>query len=191
MRRIIVGFVLLVLGAALGLGSAWAGLNISLDRTATRVGAWQTPLDAGGTDRGLYTRAVVALGALLALSRSETIYFIARADDQGEPLRGNCTYELSGRDLPARWWSVTLYAGDHFLIANPEQRWSFNDANLAREADGSFRLTIARDQAPGNWLPSGTADRLVLLARLYNPQGTVATDPATAVLPTITRKACS
>lgn len=191
MRPILTGFVLLVLGVAIGLGSAWAGLHFSLDRTAVKVGAWQTPLDAGGTERGLYTRAVVAIGALLALSRSETIYFIARADDQGEALRGNCTYELAGKDLPARWWSITAYAGDHFLIPNAENRWSYNDANLAREADGSFRLTIAREPQPGNWLPAGRAEKIVLLARLYNPQGTVATDPATAALPTITRKACS
>ena len=140
---------------------------------------------------GADTSAVVAVGALLALSRSETIYFIAGQDDDGETLRGNCRYVVTGRDVPARWWSVTAYAGDHFLIPNAENRWSYSDRSVTRDADGGFRLTLSRDRAEGDWLPTGQAERLVLLLRLYNPGPAVAADPGAAVLPSIRKEGCS
>lgn len=191
MRRFTRGLIILLIGVGLGLGSAYGALRLALEETAVHVGPWRTPIDAGGGGRDLYTRAVVAVGALLALSRSETIYFIAGQDDDGETLRGNCRYVVTGRDVPARWWSVTAYAGDHFLIPNAENRWSFSDRSVTRDADGGFRLTLSRDRAEGDWLPTGQAERLVLLLRLYNPGPAVAADPGAAVLPSIRKEGCS
>ncbi|MCF4165356.1 DUF1214 domain-containing protein [Zavarzinia compransoris] len=191
MRRLLRGMVILLLGLGLGLGSAYAALRLALDQTAIHVGPWRTPTDAGGTGRDLYTRAMVAVGALLALSRTETIYFMAERDDTGEVLRGDCRYVLTGRDMPARWWSITLYAGDHYLIPNDQNRWSVNDQTVTRDAGGDFNLTLSRTPVEGDWLPTGSADRLFLFLRLYNPEGTVAADPATARLPSIKREACS
>lgn len=191
MKRLVRGMVVLLLGLGLGLGSAYGALRMALDQTSAHVGPWRTPIDAGGTDRGLYTRAIISIGALLALSRTETVYFLAERDDDGEVLRGDCRYVLTGRDMPARWWSITLYADDRYLIPNDENRWSVNDQTVTRAEDGSFRVSLSRTAVEGDWLPTGTADRLYLTLRLYNPEGDVAADPASAQLPSIKRESCS
>lgn len=190
MVRILKWLTIAVVGVMLGLASAALAVTQVVKRSGVTVGAWSTPLDAGGADRGLYTRAAVAVGALLALDRSETIYFFADSDDAGQPLDGKCTYTLSGRDPDARWWSVTLYAGDLFLIENAQNRWSYNGANVAHAADGQFTLSVGRDEQPGNWLPTAKAEQLVLVLRLYNPSAAIAADPANAPLPTISRGEC-
>ncbi len=190
MVRILKWLAIGVVGVALGLGSAALAVTQVIKRSGITVGAWSTPLDAGGAERGLYTRAAVAVGAVLALNRSETIYFFANTDDAGAALDAKCDYVLEGRDLPARWWSVTLYAGDHFLIENAANRWSYSGATVAREADGGFRIAVARGEKPGNWLPTGKAESLVLVARLYNPSLEIAADPAKAALPSITKGEC-
>lgn len=190
MKRILKWLVIAITGVVLGLGSAALALTQMVKQSGIAVGAWSTPLDAGGADRGLYTRAAVAVGAVLALNRSETIYFFASSDDSGQALDADCDYVLEGGDLPARWWSITLYAGDHFLIENAANRWSYSGATVAKEADGRFRITISRNEQPGNWLPSGKAPSLVLATRLYNPSAEVAADPTKAPMPTITRGDC-
>ncbi|RJF87570.1 DUF1214 domain-containing protein [Oleomonas cavernae] len=190
MRRILKWLAIAIVGVALGLGSAALAVTQVVKRSGLHVGAWSTPLDAGGADRGFYTRAAVAVGALLALNRSETIYFFADSDDEGRALDANCTYTLEGRDPAARWWSITLYAGDHFLIENAQNRWSYNGANVARAADGRFHIKVAKAEQPGDWLPTGQAESLVLVVRLYNPAAEIAADPAKAALPSISRGEC-
>ena len=133
MRRVL---AILLAGCVLGLGSAALAVwNIGA-WGAVHVGPWVTPLDAGGVDRSPYLRATAALRATLALSRREAIYFRAATDSAGAPLRGSCNYTLHGPDLPARWWSITLYGADHYLIANPDQRFAYASVNVAHDADG-------------------------------------------------------
>jgi hypothetical protein len=180
---VLLGAVLGIVGAApiVWFGGAYGGV---------RVGPWATPLDAGGAGRGAYTRAVVAIRATMGLSRRETIYFGANTDSAGEKLTGNCTYEIHGPDLPTRWWSITLYGSDHYLIANPQNRFSYASANIARDPDNGFTITVSPKPAPGNWLNTAGAPGLVLLTRLYQPLPQAASDPAHIPLPAIHRVEC-
>ena len=182
--------MIVVAGVALGLGSAAATLWTMGNGGAIRVGPWVTPVDAGGVDRGPYSRAVIALRATLGLSRKEAIYFAATADSAGAALEGDCTYTVTGPDLPARWWSITLYGSDHYLVANPENRWSFASVNIAHDPGGGFTIWIGPDRHAGNWLDSAGAGSLLLLARLYRPVASAAAAPAGIVLPSITRVGC-
>ena len=87
-KRIAVGAALYLGAVVLGLGSAWwvlkkaPWLNPSVE-----VGAWRANMHAGSQDAGMYTRATVAVNALLALGRDETMYFVATRDDAGHALR--------------------------------------------------------------------------------------------------------
>ncbi|MFZ3220673.1 MAG: DUF1214 domain-containing protein, partial [Rhodoferax sp.] len=150
---------------ALGVGSALWVLKKAPGLTASvRVGAWQTDLHAGSTHAGLYTRAIIAVHALLALDRNETMYFAANHDDAGKPLRSACRYRVEGVPPSARWWSVTAYTDDMFLFdAVPGGAYSLNSKTARLDHQGRFVLTTGGHPQPGiHWLPTPGDRGLVL-----------------------------
>ncbi len=177
---------LVALSLTLGLGSAALAVRNAARGWDLRAGAWTTSLTAGGADAGLYQRAAVAVHALFALNRGETLYYRALADDSGRPLSARCDYELRGMPPQARWWSLTAYGADGFLIPNGERRYSFNMANLRREPDGRFVIRASARRQAGNWLPLGEGGgKVSFTLRLYNPAPHIAADPRTAHPPSI------
>ena len=138
----------------------------------------------------MYTRARVAVGGLLALDKKETIYFDASTDDEGQPLRGECDYRIEGRDLLARWWSLTAYGSDHFLIPDERGRYSFSKTTTPMDRDGRFALRVSAFEQPGAWLPTVAGDRFYLTIRLYNPDPSIQEDPTATELPRIVRERC-
>jgi hypothetical protein len=181
--------VSLVLGVVLGGLATWASVMGSMPGAITD-GPWQTSLSTGGSTSDPYTRARVAMHGLFALNRSETIYYTASKDSAGDALAGNCAYDIKGRDPDARWWSITAYAADDFLIPNPAHRYSISKTQIARSADGSFVARVSPHAEAGNWIAL-EAGAFSLTLRLYNPGAAVAADPANAVLPSIVKAACS
>lgn len=177
----------------LGAGSAFVLVRISGLGGDVTVGPWATSTIIGSNEADPYTRAKVAVAGLLALNRSETIYFTAAHDDAGNLLRTGCTYKIIGSDPPARWWSITLYAADHYLVVNPQDRYSYGGNSVAREGDGSFVIVVSPHESAGNWIPTGnsqTDDTFTLTLRLYNPEAAAAHDPSGIVLPHIEKEAC-
>jgi len=163
---------LFYLGAvALGAGSAWWVLRkASWAGSLVRVGPWTGSTLAGSTDADMYTRAKVALDSLLALGRDETMYYMARHDDVGQPLRSACSYRIEGLPPPARWWSITAYADDLFLFDAPNRQYSLNGSTARLDASGRFALVTGHKAMDGwHWLPTPGQRGLVLTLRLYNP----------------------
>ena len=188
------------LAIALGAGSAWLVVRSQLDRGGVSVGAWRTSTLAGSTHADLYTRAVVAVGALLALNREETVYYVATADSEGRPLRSRCRYRLSGPAPDARWWSVTAYAEDRFLFDAPGRRYSVNGRNAPMDAQGRFSfetgptppqegeaLASSSPAGPTPWLPTPGDRGLSFTLRLYNPAPELVANPASLAAPRIER----
>lgn len=177
----------------LGAGSALLFIRSAGLGGGVAVGPWQTSLVTGSTEADPYTRARVAVAGLLALNRSETIYFTAGHDDDGDRLRAECTYKVTGSDPPARWWSVTLYGADHYLVSNPLDRYSYGGDTLAREADGTFVISVGPEETEGNWIPTGgqTGDTFSLTLRLYNPEPAAVREPSGIALPQIAKEACA
>jgi hypothetical protein len=153
------------------------------DRQTIHVGGWSTSLATGGTNADMFTRAQVARTGLLALNRSETLYFNATHDDSGLPLEARCRYEVTGEAPAAKWWSLTVYADDHFLVPDPSNRYSIS----LKDAAGPFKLLLSPDKRDGLWLPTGESGGFSLLLRLYNPAPESAKNPASTRLPKITR----
>jgi hypothetical protein len=116
-------------------------------------GPWRTSHYAGSRESSPYLRAYIAVHGLLALGREETIYYTAADDSEGQTLDGNCSYRVEGRDRPARWWSITAYGADDFLIPNPADRYSVSVNSVARRADDTFAVTLSKKQAEGDWIP--------------------------------------
>ena len=179
----------LVVGVALGMAATWASVVRGTLAGSVTDGPWRTSLYAGSNEAGLYLRAAIALHGLLALNRRETIYYTASRDSDGEELNGKCLYHIEGRDPPARWWSITAYGADDYLIPNAAGRYSISVNSVARRADGSFSIVLSKSAGGANWIAVTEAPFNVTL-RLYNPGAQVAADPARVVLPRIIKAAC-
>lgn len=177
-----------ILGLALGLGSARLAVTGFGGGSVTN-GVWSTDLNIGGTEAGMYTRASVAVNGLLALKRSETIYYSATRDANGATLSSSCSYILEGQDPATRWWSVTVYGSDGFLLPEAKGKYSMSKSNVARSGGGTFQIALTRDGSGPNGIPTGSGD-FTLTLRLYNPDGSIALAPDKAVLPQLKTGAC-
>ena len=180
----------LVIGTILGLALTWFFVVRSPLAGGADDGPWRTNLLIGSSGGDMATRASVAVHGLFALNRSETIYYSAARDSDGNRLEGNCTYLLSGRDPPTRWWSITAYGTDDYLIPNPGKHYSISKNSVARGADGSFTATLSRAPAAQNWIALDDG-RFSLTLRLYNPASGIAKDPAHVALPSIRKVSCT
>lgn len=176
---------------AAGMGAAWVYSGQPHKRPGVGPAPWETNLAVGGAEATALTRAVVARTGLWALPKSEVIYFNASKDQDGEPLKRGCVYEVAAKvDPPARWWSIALYR-DRFWVDNPGDRYAYSKTTVAREQDGGWRILVSDRPQPGNWLPMGPKDgRFDLPLRLYQPDPSVEKNPAAIVLPTVRRLSC-
>jgi hypothetical protein len=174
----------------LGLGSAWWTVRHGIAAATVRNGAWQTSTETGSPDAGMYLRAQVAVAGLLALNPSEAMYYRAATDDAGQPLLGDCDFVVEGTDPATRWWSLTAYAADNYLIPNAAERYSFSQTTVGRDADGRFRIVVSARPHDGNWLPVAAGAPFDLTLRLYNPDAALTADLAGTPLPRITRTGC-
>ena len=129
-------------------------INDGLGAMNVRNGDWTTSVSTGSQDAGIMLKATVAIGGLLASTRENSIYY-RLSDIAGEPLRLNCRYRIEGNDYDADWWSITAYGWDNYLIPNARKRYSFNNENVVRNADGSWAIIVDAREQPGNWLPVG------------------------------------
>lgn len=190
-RRVGLGAVLILASVAIGLGSAWWAVTRGSSEVGwTRDGAWESGRDIGTAATDPYSRARVALYGLWALPASEVVYFLARTDSSGQSLSVRCRYVIEGSELPARWWSLTVYRDFHY-IDTPARRYSRHSQGLVRTADGRFRITLDREGRGENGLPLGTLPGVIALnLRLYQPalQGPAERD--TLDLPQIIRTGC-
>jgi hypothetical protein len=184
--KIILGvLVAIVLGSAIGIGSTILALKIGASVGAVKNGPWRTNLTVGSGQADMYTRAMVAVGGLLALNQSETIYYQALTDDSGQMFSGDNVYRIEGKVPDARWWSITLYGADYFLIPNELNRYSYSGNSVTYDRNGKFTIHISKTRMPGNWLPLGDQKKFFLSLRLYNPGESIRKSPATVELPHI------
>jgi hypothetical protein len=189
MRFILKFLAALVLGIALGAGVTWLAVFHGDMPGGVADGPWRTNLLIGSSGGDAVTRAKVAAHGLFALNRSETIYYTAVNDSAGERLTSDCDYRITGHDPDARWWSITAYAEDDFLIPNTANRYSISKNDVARDKIGVFVADVSATSQSQNWIPvKGGPFSLTL--RVYNPGAVVANDPARASLPSIVKGSC-
>lgn len=177
----------LIGGAAFAVQQVRGGLNDGLISN----GPWETGKTFGSVDASALTRAKVALSGLLALPAKEAMYFTARHDSKGRALDGRCTYEVRGGKLDGRWWSVTLYEGEGWLVKNAANRWSVPASAVAPDAQGAWAFTVSPEGSGSNWVPTGSVPAFDLTLRLYHPSLAVIEYPEKAQLPAIDRTGCA
>jgi hypothetical protein len=192
------GTFLLVVFAALviGAGSAIyvvADVEIAPD---VRIGPWHSSQHVGGSEAGLYRRAMIARTAMLALTREEAVYFIASTDDAGQALTSSCRYSVVGADMPARWWSITVYGPDYYLVPSETNKYSYTKTDMQAAGQQDFLFELARTggavgQSSPVMISGNHADaKFSLLLRLYHPDASVLDAPGALALPQITNLGC-
>ena len=189
-------YLLACLAGIIGGGAsalAMAGLLPGTDTLAfgkVDVGGWRSDFAIGSEAADPYTRARVARHGLLALARTEAVYFTHTTDDDGAPLSEDCRYRLSGGAMPAGWWSVTLYDARSMLPANTDGALSIH---AEQAGTGAWEAIIAplRPKGAGHWISSRGAGRFDLTLRLYMPDPALISAPGeTLEPPRVTRLEC-
>lgn len=190
LRRVLAWLAAALVGVVIGAASAWATLEAGRASFGEHYGAWSHNRAAGSEAAGPYTRAIIAREGLLALSAREALYFNLAEDQDGRPLEESCIYDLVGRDLAARWWSVTLYAEDAFLAQNGDHAASIDASYVRAGSDGFWRARVAPVRGDAAyWLSSREARRdFSLTLRVYNPHRDFR--PSADALPVLTRVSC-
>lgn len=187
MRRALVHISAALAGCVLGLGSAlWmAGLwppGRNMAFGDVDVAGWRSDFAVGSRAADPYTRARVARHGLLALAKSEAVYFTRTSDDRGERLREACIYRLSGGPMPAGWWSVTLYDSESMLPANTDDALSIDMERAGKQA---WSAVIAPERPTGDplWISSRRGGMFDLTLRLYVPNPELLANPNAALVP--------
>ncbi len=192
--RLLLNLLFIFISAlVLGLGSAWYMIEEGSALTTSHVGPWSVWRSAGKPDADPYTKAHMARAGRLPITATSALYFFASGDEKGNTLLAKCEYVVEGRPLNAAWWSLAIYDGTGRLIPNKAGRYSFNRTDVARRADGSFRVVLARNARPGNWLPTSDQGSLKLVLRAYDLRDADSVlDKAAAErgLPTIRKVVC-
>jgi hypothetical protein len=181
----------LVVAAAVGLGATYFALTRGAAFGPLTIGSWTAWPKTGTVDADPYAQASIARSGRLPTALGDGVAFTATSDDKGRVLDGRCAVVLSGVTPAARFWTLTLYNLDGGLVANSLNRYGFTSQEIVRHADGSFEIVMAPRANPGNWLPTGGAERYQLLLRLYDTAVGVSTKAGREVpMPAVTVRSC-
>jgi hypothetical protein len=188
MRVVLKLLAVLVAGTVLGVLATWLTV-FRFPPGRISNGAWKTDPAVVTAQTDAYRRAFVATHGLFALNRSEAIYYTASTDSDGRALTGQCHYKVEGPVPDARWWSITAYGPDDYLIANPTGRYSVTKQQVAPDAHGRIVVLVGGNSGGNNWIAAGTG-RFSLSLRLYNPGPEFIAAPGDAALPALLRVGC-
>jgi hypothetical protein len=147
-------------------------------KAGIEVNGWQIMTKTGiyGTD--YLQRAFVTAIGLGANRPQDAVYPTSEVDGDGKPYSGANKYVMhfpKGQAPPADgFWSLTMYNGEFFFVANPLNKYTVSPRNnLKYNDDGSLDLYL-QNESPGkdkesNWLPAPKG-KFVLMLRLYWPK---------------------
>ena len=114
----------------------------------------------------------------------DAVYPLSQKDASGDEYDGARNRYVvrfeKGQLPPAEaFWSLTMYDGDFFFVANPINRYDLAQRdNLVANSDGSVDMYL-QAESPGNdkeanWLPAPKG-KFVLVMRIYSPRKTAPT----------------
>ncbi len=149
-------------------------------KAGTNENGWIFTTKTGTYGTNYLNRALVTAIGLGANLPQDAVYPTSEVDADGQPYTGDTKYVMhfeKGKMPPAEgFWSLTMYDGNYFFVANPLNRYTLGSRSEFKEnADGSISLYIQHaDPGPdkrANWLPA-PAGKFILMLRLYWPRET-------------------
>ena len=162
--------VVYAFAVALGLGvpSAYWAVKAEYPVGSQRIGPWTTWPGVGSNQPDPYARAIMARRAEIPLALGEGLALTATMDSGGQPLDPTCAYRIGATTPQARLWTLTVYDATGRLRISDLVRAGITSAEVLREADGRFSVTLAPSARPGNWLKTPDGGRFSVVLRLYD-----------------------
>lgn len=164
-------FIMLTIIIALG-GGIWSArwaLNHFGGFGELIAGEWIAFPLAGSPQADPYAKARSARLGNLALGAAEGLIFYAHSSSDGRTLKRDCTYQMSGRNPNARFW--TLYAIDHngtLISTDKDLPTSLLSGNVVQTGDGHFDIIISPQAYGNNWLSISGHGAFTLVMTLYD-----------------------
>ncbi len=158
---------------------------------AIHIGAWTAFPAVGTADADPYSKARVARAGVLALGQAEGLPFVADRDEDGEPLRRECSYAIEGSFPTARFW--TLYAADRsmdVIVTGKPRPAALQSYEILRRPDNSALISASERPSPGNWLPVAGSGPLYFVLTFYDTPIASSTGLSDTVLPQIRKAGC-
>lgn len=189
-QRILLILFVLVIAIGGGATSVWYVLNSQAGVGALTVDGWTAFPRIGTPEADPYSKARIAREGVLSLGRAEGLTFVAEHDSDGNTLRRNCSYQVTGTTPPARFW--TMFAADQSLVAlqEGERVPATHSQEILRRADNSFTVAFGPHPAPGNWVSVAGAGPMTLLLTLYDTPIETNTGIEGIQLPRVKRTGC-
>lgn len=190
--RFFLFLIVVVAGALAGLALTERAVRPDSLFLASRFPPWEFSPHIGAADIDPYTRGrLFALGDL-PLASGEGFSLFARQDESGAPLERRCRYTLASPFPAARFWTLAITDPSGKALANLAERHGFTSAEILRDAEGPFVVTIAPEPASGNWLPTGGREgSFVIALRFYEtPLAATATRLDRRFLPRLSKQEC-
>ncbi|REH00480.1 DUF1214 domain-containing protein [Flavobacterium aquicola] len=169
-KRIILSLSVIAAIAA-GIGSAVYSIRTWKNSSQDNIGNWQTiGKDKDVNNADLLSIAQISVYATYPLTKKEVIYLNTSTDSDGNVIDPKSDYVISGKKFDARYWSITAYDQDGFLIKNPVEKYSYNFEDVKYEKDStSYKINLSAVKKDSNWLPTAGAQKIGLVIRLYQP----------------------
>jgi len=186
-KKIALGLGLVVLAILLGSGIGIYNIKSGKNDSQRTIGSWQTvDKDKDLSTADLLTIAQVAVYGTYALNKNEVIYLNASTDNEGNAIDPKSDYIISGKKLDAKYWSITAYDENGFLIKNPIDKYSYNLENVKYQADStSYKINLSANEKSENWLPISNVKKAGLIIRLYLPSDKLRNNLTVETLPVI------
>jgi len=186
-KKIGLGLALVILAIVLGSGIGVYNIKSGKSNSQRTIGSWQTvDKDKDLSTADLLTIAQVAVYGPYALTKKEVIYLSASTDSDGNALDPKSDYVISGKKLDAKYWSITAYDENGFLIKNPINKYSYNLEDVKYQADStSYKINLSGSEKKENWLPINDVKKTSLIIRLYLPSDKLRENLTIETLPVI------
>jgi len=158
--------------------TAFGQIMAFFPKAGTNENGWMFTTKTGLYGTNYLGRALVTVIGLGANRPQDAVYPTSETDGTGQPYDGSKKYVMhieKGQMPPVNgFWSLTMYDGNYFFVANPLNRFTLGSRSKFKEnADGSVDLYI-QNEDPGpdrqaNWLPAPKG-KFILMLRLYWPK---------------------
>jgi len=162
-----IGFSLLF-GIIFGLASAFYLINTQNISTAFQFQGWQSWSAETGSSLNPYSWAALGMRGEIPFDTSTNIEFRASVDRDGNPLKAQCSYQITGEIPQSRLWTLVSVETNQANQLDYSNQTYISSRQIQFSADNSILLAVQKDLSAGNWLEIKAADEFTLILRLYS-----------------------
>ena len=170
MTKLVWAFLSILAGVALGLGLTALSVDQPPNFGVVSVGPWQTRPRIGSAEADPYSKALMATRGEIPMGTAEGLLLSARADSDGQPLTGACSYRLAGTIPAASYWTLAAYRPDGSTGESRGLRGVYTSTDVLQIEGEPLTVLLSPDPQPGNWLPLDPTQAFEVVLRLYETQ---------------------